>query len=142
MAALREAARRGADDAVLLDGDGTVLEAPTATVLWWAGDRLATTPATGTGILPGTTKQAVFAAARAHGLDTGHGTVSLGELTAAGAVWLASSVRGLTPVHTLDGRPVATRPDLTARLAPAALGEAQRPAAPGLRAAPAAAPRP
>jgi 4-amino-4-deoxychorismate lyase len=142
MAALREAARRGADDAVLVAGDGTVLEAPTATVLWWTGDRLTTTPAGGTGVLPGTTQQALFAAAAAAGLATGYDTVSVDELAAADAVWLASSVRGVTPVHTLDGRPVATRPDLTALLAPVALGEAPGAVRQAPAAAPAAAPRP
>lgn len=122
MSALREAARRGADDAILLAADGTVLEAPTATVLWVTGGRLATTPIEGTGILPGTTQQAVFAAAPAAGLETGYDTVTPDGLTRAEAVWLASSVRGLTPVRVLDGRPLRSRPDLTASLAPAALG--------------------
>ncbi|MGF1661236.1 MAG: aminotransferase class IV [Kineosporiaceae bacterium] len=142
MAALREAARRGADDAVLLAADGTVLEAPTATVLWWAGDHLATTPVAGTGVLPGTTQQSLFAAAAGAGLTTGYDTVSVDELAAADAVWLASSVRGVTPVHTLDGRPVATRPDLTALLAPVALGDEPPAARPVPAAVPAAAPRP
>ncbi|MGF1645393.1 MAG: aminotransferase class IV [Kineosporiaceae bacterium] len=142
MAALREAARRGADDAVLLAADGTVLEAPTATVLWWAGDRLTTTPVAGTGVLPGTTQQALFAAATAAGLATGYDTVTVDGLVAADAVWLASSVRGLTPVHSVDGRAVATRPDLTALLAPVALGEALVLARSATPAAPAAALRP
>jgi 4-amino-4-deoxychorismate lyase len=142
MAALREAARRGADDAVLLAADGSVLEAPTATVLWWAGDRLTTTPIAGTGVLPGTTQQALFAAAAAAGLVTGYDTVTVDGLAAADAVWLASSVRGVTPVHTLDGRPVATRADLTALLAPVALGEELPSSAPAPAAVPAAAPRP
>jgi 4-amino-4-deoxychorismate lyase len=122
MSALREAARRGADDAILLAADGTVLEAPTATVLWLSRGRLSTTPTDGTGVLPGTTQQAIFAAAPAAGLDTGYDAVTAAGLAGAEAVWLASAVRGLTPVRMLDGRPVRGRPDLTATLAPVALG--------------------
>ena len=42
MGAQAEAQRRGADDALLADPSGTVLEAPTANVWWREGDRLLT----------------------------------------------------------------------------------------------------
>ncbi|WP_432572086.1 aminotransferase class IV [Kineococcus sp. SYSU DK005] len=115
-AALREAARRGADDALFTSTEGLVLEGPTATVLWWAGGRLLTTPAGPSGILEGTTQRAVFAAAGAEGLPTGVEEVAVPGLLAAEAVWLASSVRGAVEVTHLDGTALARRPELTRRL--------------------------
>src|SRR5213078_3160985 len=44
MAALREAARRGADDVIFVSTEGQVLEAPTATVIWAVGRTLHTPP--------------------------------------------------------------------------------------------------
>ncbi|WP_432491212.1 aminotransferase class IV [Kineococcus auxinigenes] len=115
-AALREAARRGADDALLTSAEGLVLEGATSSVVWATGGRLLTAPVDGTGVLPGTTQRAVFAAAAAAGVPTGAELVPPRLLRAAGAVWLTSSVRGVVEVTHLDGEPVARRPELTARL--------------------------
>ena len=66
MAALREAARAGAEDAVLVSSDGEVLEAPTATVAWVTAGRLVTPPPEAVGILPGTTMDVVLELGDAH----------------------------------------------------------------------------
>ena len=103
MAALREAVRRGAEDALWIARDGTVLEAPTATVIWNRGRRLSTTPVGGTGILPGTTMAALFDAARADGFETAVERTTLADLVAAHGIWLVSAIRGVTEVVELDG---------------------------------------
>ena len=59
MAAIREAKRRGADDAIFVSSDGVVLEAPTASVILRFGDRFVTPAPTG-GILHGTTQLSLF----------------------------------------------------------------------------------
>ncbi|WP_026455488.1 aminodeoxychorismate lyase [Saccharomonospora iraqiensis] len=105
MAALREAARRGADDVVFTATDGSVLEGPTSTVVLVRGGTLYTPPPT-VGILPGTTQRAVFRAAEAAGWATKIEPIAAEELFTADAVLLASSVRKLTRVHTLDGTPL------------------------------------
>ncbi|MCI2240108.1 aminotransferase class IV [Kineococcus sp. TRM81007] len=115
-AALREAARRGADDALLTSTEGLVLEGATSSAVWAAGGRLLTAPVDGTGVLPGTTQRAVFAGAAAAGIATGTDLVPVARLRAADAVWLTSSVRGVVEVTHLDGEPLARRTDLTARL--------------------------
>lgn len=115
MAALREARRQGADDAVFLSSDGFVLEAPTATVVLREGDTLIT-PATDQGILPGTTQEEVFAFAAARGLRTQARPVPESELRAATQVWLCSSVRLCAPVRSIDGRPLDVDQALTADL--------------------------
>ena len=113
-AALREAARRGAQDVLFTTPAGEVLEGPTATALWLADGEFRTVPAGATGILAGTTQAAVFAGARAAGHATAERTASVPDLQGADALWLVSSVRGAVEVRTLDGRDLPRRPDVTA----------------------------
>lgn len=115
-AALREAARRGAQDVLFTTPAGEVLEGPTATAVWLAGGELRTVPAGATGILAGTTQRAVFAGAQAAGRATATRTAAVADLQAADAVWLVSSVRGAVEVRTLDGQALPARPDVTASL--------------------------
>jgi 4-amino-4-deoxychorismate lyase len=116
MAALREATRRGAEDVIWVARDGVVLEAPTATVVWARGSQFATTPTGATGILAGTTMDALFAAAGADGRDVAVETIRAEDLAGADAIWLVSAVRGVTEVVELDGRARAPHPNLTGRL--------------------------
>lgn len=109
MAALREAARRGADEVVFTATDGSVLEGPTSTVIV-VSDRSLRTPPAHIGILPGTTQAALFRAAERAGWSVKVEPVLAAELPAADGVFLASSVRKITRVHTLDGLPL---PDST-----------------------------
>ncbi|WP_019818919.1 aminodeoxychorismate lyase [Saccharomonospora saliphila] len=116
MAALREAARRGADDVVFTATDGSLLEGPTSSVVVARGRTLYTSPPT-VGILPGTTQRAVFRAAEAAGWATKVEPVPGEELHTADGVFLASSVRKLTRVHTLDGTPLPDSTSAHAELA-------------------------
>lgn len=113
MAALREARRRGADDAIFLSSDGYVLEGPTATVVLRTGDTLIT-PATDQGILAGTTQAEVFACGAARGLATEFRPVPAAELARAEHVWLCSSIRLAAPVRSIDGRELTVDSELTA----------------------------
>ncbi|WP_432512635.1 aminotransferase class IV [Kineococcus sp. SYSU DK001] len=116
-AALREAARRGADDAVFVDAGGFVLEAPTANVLWRRDGRWRTPPQAGRAVLPGTTLAAVAAQ-----VEVTEVPVRPGELLDGEGVWLLSSLRGAAPLRALDGRAVSVDEDATALLAGIALG--------------------
>ncbi len=112
MAALRQAAQRGADDVVFTATDGAVLEGPTSTVVVAQGSTLRTPPVE-SGILPGTTQGALFRAAAAAGRQTRVAPIAVAELPRADGVWLVSSVRLIARVHTLDGRELPD-PGLTA----------------------------
>jgi 4-amino-4-deoxychorismate lyase len=101
MAALRWAAGLGADDVILLASDGSVLEAPTATVVWAVGELLCTIPAE-TGILAGTTAGYLLDHAADLGLKAEHRTASVDDLRSADEVWLCSSVRGVARVVSID----------------------------------------
>ncbi len=113
MSAIREAKRRGADDAIFVTSDGIVLEAPTASVILRVGDRFVT-PAHDGGILPGTTQQSLFEHLRAEGHETAYETVPASALTRADAVWLVSSLRLAAPVTAVDGTPIPVDEALTA----------------------------
>jgi 4-amino-4-deoxychorismate lyase len=130
MAALRYAHERGADDVIFTSSDGKVLEGPTSTVLVAHaetddGGRLTlkrlVTPQLDSGILPGTSQGALFAAAKEAGWELGYGPLEPDDLFDADAVWLISSVRLLTPVNHIDGKSIgsdqALREKLTEELA-------------------------
>lgn len=126
MAALRHAHTQGADDVIFTSSDQLVLEGPTSSVLLAhisddSGDSVKRliTPHLDTGILPGTTQGALFAAAKAAGWELGYGPVTPADLLDADAVWLISSLRLLAPVNTIDGTEIGTaaiRAELSAEL--------------------------
>jgi len=115
MAALREAERRGADNAIFVSSDGYVMEAPQSTVLLRRGDTLVT-PKTDIGILPGTTQLSAFALAQEWGLATEDRLVPADELLDSDGVWLLSSVKLATPITAVDGHPIAVDRELSDRL--------------------------
>ena len=105
MAALRWAAGQGVDDVVFLSSDGQVLEGPTSTVVWADADTLCTVPDE-TGILPGITAAYLLDHADELGLGVARRQATLEDLIAADGVWFCSSVRGITQVTELDGKPL------------------------------------
>ncbi|WP_447913314.1 aminodeoxychorismate lyase [Microbacterium phyllosphaerae] len=115
MAALREAHRRGADDAIFLSRDGFVLEAPTASLILRIGGRFVT-PAPNGGILHGTTQLSVYEYLASRGLDAEYGQVPASDLPRADAAWLVSSVRLAAPITAVDGVELPVDHDLTAEL--------------------------
>lgn len=106
MATLRHAHDEGVDDAIWLSTDGFVLEAPTSTVAWVRGGQLVTPPAE-LGILPGTTLDVVLGLCEVP-YEVRRGTAA--ELAAADEVLMMSSVRGVAPVISLDGRDLGVGP--------------------------------
>lgn len=115
MAAVREAARRGADDAIFVSSDGFVLEAPTATVIVRSGDTFST-PRTDIGILPGTAQLALFDFYRREGFQVREAMITPTELLSADGIWLVSSVRLAAPVIQIDGASVARDESMTDRM--------------------------
>jgi len=107
LAARDAAARRDADDALLVAADGTVLEAPTANVWWREHDRLLT-PTLELPILAGVTRAALLELAPAVGYTLEEGSYPLERLLEAEEVFLSSSIREVMPVVAVDGRPVGS----------------------------------
>jgi 4-amino-4-deoxychorismate lyase len=102
MASQRWAAERGADDVLWVSADGYALEAPTATLVWLAGNTLCTVPAEPTGILPGTTARWLLDHAGRLGWTAAERMITPTELTTVDGVWLVSSVRGVAAIRHLD----------------------------------------
>lgn len=115
MAALREARRRGADDAIFLTSDGYVLEAPTASLILRIDGRFLTPEPSG-GILQGTTQLSAFAWLAGQGFDTAYGRIPASDLQASDAAWLVSSSRLAVPITAIDGEPIPVDAALTAEL--------------------------
>ncbi|WP_300268970.1 aminotransferase class IV [Microbacterium sp.] len=115
MAALREARRRGADDAIFLSSDGFVLEAPTASLILRFGDRFVTPAPTG-GILHGTTQLSVYEYLSGRGFDVEYERIAASELSRADAAWLVSSVRLAVAVTAIDDVSVVADRELTQQL--------------------------
>ncbi len=127
VAAVREAARRGADDALFVASDGTVLEG-TMSNIWWRDGSLLRTPSLELGILAGVTRIRVLELAAGLGYRTEEGAWTIEQPTAAAELFTSSSIRGVMPVVELDGRPIGDgRPGEAA----AALGGALRRVAEG-----------
>ncbi|MCF6387558.1 aminotransferase class IV [Mycobacterium sp. MBM] len=103
VAALREAARRGADDAIFVDAAGRVLEGPRSSVVI-AQSEILLSPPPMLPILAGTTVEALFRIVP----RSAYRQLTITDLVAAEGVWLLSSVTLSARVHTLDG--VALRP--------------------------------
>jgi branched-chain amino acid aminotransferase len=99
-----EARRRGADDAIVLDGAGFVAEASTANVFVVRDGEL-TTPLP-RACLAGITRAAVIELARALDLAVAERDVSPTELRTADEVFLTGTGAEVTAVVDVDGRPV------------------------------------
>jgi branched-chain amino acid aminotransferase len=97
VAALLEARRAGADEALFLDTDGHCSEATASNLFVWTGSTLVTPPI-GCGALPGITREAVIELASAQGLETVERPCTLQDLHGAKEAFLTSSLRGLAPV--------------------------------------------
>jgi para-aminobenzoate synthetase / 4-amino-4-deoxychorismate lyase len=87
--------------ALLIDADGSVLEASRASVFLVAGERLMTPPTDGR-ILPSIARQQAIAEAHEAGIEVREGALSTEDLRR-GEVFLTGSVRGVEPVRSIDG---------------------------------------
>lgn len=102
-----EAQSAGADEALLLDTDGHVCEAPGFNVFAIRGDQLATPRSC---VLAGVTRAVVLAMAGEHGLSPAVTDLELYDLYTADEVFLTSTAGGVLPVSTVDGIGIGTDP--------------------------------
>ena len=102
-----EARRAGADDALFLTTDGHLSEATSANVFLVRSSELAT-PDLACAILPGTTRSWILGWAPGAGLRPIEGWLTTRDLAEADEAFLCSSVAGILPVTSFEGRPIGT----------------------------------
>ncbi len=107
LAARDASADRGFDDALLVSGDGVVLESSVSNVWWRVGETLVT-PTLDLPILRGVTRGAILELALAAGYEVEEVEAPVGDLLAADEAFLTSSVREVMPVVAVDGTTIGT----------------------------------
>lgn len=105
IAAMLEARRDGADEALFLDTGGHCSEATASNLFAMIDGRLATPP-TSCAALPGITRAAVIELAAGLGLKVDERPFDLGRFKFATEAFLTSSLRGVAPLVRLDGSPI------------------------------------
>jgi branched-subunit amino acid aminotransferase/4-amino-4-deoxychorismate lyase len=103
--AQHEAAEAGADDALLVASDDTILEAPTSNV-WFRERMRLLTPSLALPVLAGVTRATLCEFAPELGYEVEEGAFPLARLLRSDEVFLTSSVREVAPVVAVDGRAV------------------------------------
>lgn len=105
MQATRLAKEQGADEAVLVTPEGTVLEPPTSAVFWVSADGALRTPALDVGVLESITRDRLVKA-----LDVKEGAWPVADLRSAKEAFLASTTREIQAVAAIDGKALAEAP--------------------------------
>jgi len=100
-----EAQHAGADEALLLDTDGHCSEA-TASNLFVLHGNVLRTPPIACAALPGITRAAVLEITASLNVHSREDVIAPGEFETADEVFLTSSLRGIAPLQTVDGRAV------------------------------------
>jgi len=105
MQATRLAKEQGAEEAVLVKPDGTVLEPPTSAIFWVSPEGGLRTPALDVGVLESITRDRLVKA-----LHVEEGAWPVTDLRAAREAFLASTTREIQAVSAIDGNPLAEAP--------------------------------
>jgi branched-chain amino acid aminotransferase len=105
MQATRLAKAQGADEAVLVQPDGTVLEPPTSAIFWVSPQGSLRTPALDAGVLESITRDRLVNA-----LQVEEGAWPVADLRAAQEAFLASTTREIQAVAAIDGRSLPGAP--------------------------------
>lgn len=118
MQATRIAKSQGADEAVLIRPDGTVLEPPTSSVFWVSPEGELRTPALADGVLESITRDRMIKA-----LHVETGSWHIDDLRGAQEAFLASTTREIQAVSSVDGRVFPAAPGPRTREAQDAFAE-------------------
>lgn len=105
--ARQKAARAGCDEGLYVREDGTVTEGNATSAFMVRGGSILTHPATNR-ILHGITRQAAIETAREIGTPVEERTYTLSEAVAADEFFMTGTTTEVTPVASIDGRPVAS----------------------------------
>jgi branched-chain amino acid aminotransferase len=105
--AMVEVRRAGAEEALVLDAAGRVVEGTTSNV-FFVKDGVLVTPPEEAGILMGITRAKILEIARRENIPVKEKSFFPKELVAADEAFISSSIREIAPVVTVDGVPIGT----------------------------------
>lgn len=105
MLAMAQARQEGAQEALFVAPDGSVVEGTTSNV-FSVLDGILTTPAEDSGLLPGITREVVIELARKEGLTVRGAPVFLDELFSADEAFMTGSLKEVMPLTRIDGRTI------------------------------------
>lgn len=97
----RNAKMHGADEAVITNAEGFVLEGALSSLVWWRGDKLYSSPDQ-LPWLPSVTRQEVFAIAQQMGFETATERIKPADLVGL-EIWALSSLQGIRVVSDWIG---------------------------------------
>jgi aminodeoxychorismate lyase len=97
-----EADTTGADEALLLNTDGFVVEGTSSNLFWIKGNKVCSPPLAA-GILPGVTRAIVFEICKAVGIAASEENICTEELKQTDAVFLSITSVGIAEAVSLDG---------------------------------------
>jgi branched-chain amino acid aminotransferase len=104
-----EADAAGADEALLLDTDGYVVEGASSNLFWIAGHTICTPPLA-SGVLPGVTRAVVMEICEKLGLKTSEGNITDEKLKHADGIFVSLSSFGIVEVGSLNALTVTLSP--------------------------------
>jgi branched-chain amino acid aminotransferase len=102
---MREARAARANEALIVDRDGRVVEGASSN-LFIVRDGILITPPLEAGILAGVTRGRALRAADQLGLPTRFAVPTVDEVLGASEVFISSSIRELLPIVSVDGAPI------------------------------------
>jgi branched-subunit amino acid aminotransferase/4-amino-4-deoxychorismate lyase len=105
-----EAEAAGAEEALLLDTAGNVIEAASGN-LFWLGNGVLHTPPVKAGVLAGVTRGLICELAAALGLPVREMVCRPEELRCAGGAFFTLSSHGIVEVASVDGHPLPSAPE-------------------------------
>lgn len=100
-----DAESKGADEALMLNEKGEVLEAASANVFWIQRETIFTPPLS-FGVLPGITRQTVLELCDELSLQAEISTIKIDDLYSVAAIFLTQSVQGIIEVRALDNHAI------------------------------------
>ena len=113
--AQRAALAAGFDEALFLNTAGNVCECAFSNIFLISAGRVLTPPLT-SGCLAGVTREVVLELCASHGIHAEEETLTAESLHEADEIFVTSSIRGIQPVHRLDGRAFSARGRITGLL--------------------------
>lgn len=104
-----QAEQEGADEALLLNTDGFVVEAASAN-LFWTSQQTLFTPPLAAGVLAGVTRKVIIELCGSLGFEVREMSVPPGKLRQMDGVFLSLSTLGIVQAASLDGHPLRQSP--------------------------------